>query len=51
MTLLLDQYVFEKTAKFLESLGNDVIKVSELGMAAASDEENLKKAIERFRRI
>lgn len=46
MRLLLDQDVYEITARFLVSLGMDVLKVSELGMAAASDEENLRKAIE-----
>ncbi len=46
MKLLLDQDVYEITARFLISLGIDVVRVSELGMAAASDEENLKKAIE-----
>lgn len=46
MKLLLDHDVYEITARFLRSLGMDVVKVSELGMAAASDEENLKKAIE-----
>ena len=46
MRLLLDQDVYEVTFRFLLSLGIDVVKVSELGMAAASDEENLRKAIE-----
>jgi predicted nuclease of predicted toxin-antitoxin system len=46
MRLLLDQDVYEITARFLISLGFDVVRVSELGMATASDEENLKKAIE-----
>lgn len=46
MRLLLDQDVYEVTARFLVSLGLDVVKVSELGMATASDEENLRKAIE-----
>lgn len=46
MRLLLDHDVYEVTARFLISLGLDVVRVSELGMAAASDEENLRKAIE-----
>ncbi|MBP6004628.1 MAG: DUF5615 family PIN-like protein [Pyrinomonadaceae bacterium] len=46
MKLLLDQDVYEITARFLISIGMDVVKVSELGMALASDEENLRKAIE-----
>ena len=46
MKLLLDEDVYEITARFLLSLGIDVVRVSELGMAAASDEENLRKAIE-----
>lgn len=46
MKLLLDQDVYETTARFLIDLGHDVIKVSELGMATASDEENLKKSAE-----
>ena len=46
MNLLLDQDVYEITARFLVSLGMDVVRVSELGMAAASDEENLAKSFE-----
>ncbi len=46
MKLLLDQDVYEKTARFLIALEHDVVRVSELGMARATDEENLKKAIE-----
>jgi predicted nuclease of predicted toxin-antitoxin system len=45
MRLLLDQDVYEITARFLISVGMDVVRVSELGMAAASDEENLRNAI------
>jgi predicted nuclease of predicted toxin-antitoxin system len=44
--LLLDQDVYEATARFLISLEHDVVRVAELGMAQASDEENLKKALE-----
>lgn len=46
MRLLLDQDVYEVTARFLLELGHDVAKVSELGMARSSDEENLQKALE-----
>ena len=46
MRLLLDQDVYEITARFLIDLGHDVLRVAELGMAGASDEENLKKALQ-----
>lgn len=46
MRLLLDQDIYDATARFLIGLGTDVLRVSEIGMATASDEENLKKAIE-----
>lgn len=46
MKLLLDQDVYEITARFLIELGFDVVRVAELGMARASDEENLQKAQE-----
>lgn len=46
MRLLLDQDVYEVTARFLIGLGHDVLRVAELGMAQASDEENLNKALE-----
>ena len=46
MRLLLDQDVYETTARFLINLQHDVVRVAELGMAQASDEENLKKALE-----
>ena len=45
MKLLLDQDVYEATARFLIDLQHDVLRVRELGMARASDEENLKKAL------
>jgi predicted nuclease of predicted toxin-antitoxin system len=44
--LLLDQDVYELTARFLIGLNHDVVRVAELGMARATDEENLNKAIE-----
>lgn len=46
MRLLLDQDVYEITARFIIGLGHDVVRVAELGMAQASDEKNLKKALE-----
>ena len=46
MKLLLDQDVYELTARFLIGLNYDVVRVAELGMARATDEENLNKAIE-----
>ena len=46
MRLLLDQDVYETTARFLIGLKHDVVRVAELGMAQASDEENLNKALE-----
>jgi predicted nuclease of predicted toxin-antitoxin system len=46
MNLLLDQDVYEVTARFLIGLEHDVVRVAELGMAQASDEENLNKALD-----
>jgi predicted nuclease of predicted toxin-antitoxin system len=46
MKLLLDQDVYELTARFLTNIGHDVVKVSELGMARSSDEDNLAKALD-----
>lgn len=46
MKLLLDQDVYEVTAHFLIDSGHDVVRVAGLGMSQASDEENLKKALE-----
>ncbi len=46
MKLLLDQDVYEITARFLIDLEHDVVRVAEIGMSQASDEENLKKALE-----
>lgn len=46
MKLLLDQDVYEITYRFLVDLGHDAVKVSELGMASAADEDNLRKASE-----
>jgi len=44
--LLLDQDVYEITARFLIATGHDVLRVAEIGMAQSSDEENLQKARE-----
>lgn len=46
MKLLLDQDVYEVTARFLKDIGHDVVKVSEIGMARSTDEENLQTALE-----
>lgn len=46
MKLLLDQDVYAITAQFLISSGYDVIRVAEIGLAQASDEEILKIAQE-----
>lgn len=46
MKLLLDQDVYETTARFLISIGHDVLRIAELSMATARDEENLSKSIE-----
>lgn len=46
MKLLLDQDVYETTARFLVDAGHDVLKVKDLGLSRASDQENLQKAIE-----
>lgn len=46
MKFLLDQDVYEVTARFLIGLGHEILRVAEIGMAQASDEDNLKKALE-----
>jgi predicted nuclease of predicted toxin-antitoxin system len=43
--LLPDQDVYELTARFLRDEGHDVVKVSDIGNASASDGENLKAAV------
>lgn len=40
------QDVYEATARFLIDLRHNVARVKEIGMAQASDTENLKKALE-----
>src|ERR1700733_6770418 len=44
MKLLLDQDVYKLTAKFLISIGHDVLRVSEIGLSLAPDEVLLNKA-------
>ncbi len=46
MRLLLDQDVYEATTRFLIGSGHDVVRLAQLGMAQAADEENLQKAQE-----
>lgn len=49
MKFLLDQDVYGVTAKFLTDSGYDFIRVAELGLAQASDEEILRVAQEQNR--
>lgn len=49
MKFLLDQDVYAKTVSFLIATGCDVIKVSDIGLAQASDEAILKTAQEQKR--
>lgn len=49
MRFLLDQDVYAVTAKFLTQQGHDVLLVSQLGLARASDEDILRTAQERNR--
>ena len=44
MRFLLDQDVYASTARFLTSLGHDVVRVSQLGLAQAADERLLAEA-------
>ena len=46
MRFLLDQDVYDLTARFLVDTGHDVLRVGEIGMARASDETILQKALE-----
>jgi len=46
MKFLLDQDVYAVTARFLTSLGHDIVLVSEIGMSEAEDEDLLKLAQE-----
>jgi predicted nuclease of predicted toxin-antitoxin system len=49
MRLLLDQDVYAATARFLGAQGHDVVRVAELGLARAADEELLVLAQEQGR--
>jgi predicted nuclease of predicted toxin-antitoxin system len=44
MKLLLDQDVYERTARFLQQAGHDVLRVSEIQMAESADESILNQA-------
>jgi predicted nuclease of predicted toxin-antitoxin system len=44
MRLLLDQDVYAITARFLSSLGHDVVRAVQIGLTQASDEELLQVA-------
>ena len=44
MRFLLDQDVYAATARHLMSLGHDVLRVSEIGLSRATDEELLEVA-------
>lgn len=41
MRLLLDQDVYDVTARYLEGIGHDITRASTLGLSRASDEELL----------
>jgi len=49
MKLLLDQDVYAATARFLSSLGHDVVPVAQIGLSQAEDSDLLKTAQERNR--
>ena len=49
MKFLLDQDVYAATARFLVELGHDVVLVSKIGLAKASDSDLLKVAQEQNR--
>jgi predicted nuclease of predicted toxin-antitoxin system len=44
MKFLLDQDVYAVTARFLSSLGHDVVPVAQIGLSQANDEELLRVA-------
>ena len=46
MKLLLDQDVYEATARLLDKLGHDVVRAAQLGLAQADDTDLLKVAHE-----
>ncbi|MFN8456294.1 MAG: DUF5615 family PIN-like protein [Anaerolineae bacterium] len=49
MKFLLDHDVYAATARFLSSLGHDVVPVAQIGLAQADDSDLLKKAQEQDR--
>ena len=49
MKFLLDQDVYAITARFLSSLGHDVVPVAQIGLFQADDEDLLKTAHEQGR--
>ncbi|MCI0420145.1 MAG: DUF5615 family PIN-like protein [Acidobacteria bacterium] len=49
MRFLLDQDVYATTARFLMSLGHDVVPVAQIGLAQADDEDLLRSAQEQGR--
>lgn len=49
MRFLLDQDVYAATARFLRSLGHEVVVVAEIGLAQATDEDLLRIAQEQGR--
>jgi len=49
MRFLLDQDVYGTTARLLDSFGHDVVRVAQIGLAQAEDEELLRVAREQDR--
>lgn len=49
MKFLLDQDVYAITARFLDSLGHDIILVAQIGLSQAEDSELLREAQEQDR--
>lgn len=49
MRFMLDQDVYAATARFLSSLGHDVVPVFQIGLSKADDEDLLKAAQEQGR--
>jgi predicted nuclease of predicted toxin-antitoxin system len=49
MKFLIDQDVYAVTARFLSDLGHDVVRVAQIGLSQADDEELLRLAQEQGR--
>jgi len=49
MRFLIDQDVYRVTARFLSSLGHDIVPVALVGLSRANDEELLRLAREQDR--